>query len=68
MKQSAVDYLTSMDSMLPNPIVFDENKPIQSTLDYMKNNPTLFSPSDLIVQNLRREILAFKKFRIDSIQ
>jgi len=68
MKQSAVDYLTSMNSMLPNRIVFDENKPIQSTLDYMKNNPTLFSPSDLLVQNLRREILTFKKFRIDSIQ
>ena len=68
MKQSAVDYLTSMNSMLPNPLVFDENKPIQSTLEYMKNNPTLFRPSDLLVQNLRREILIFKKFRIDSIQ
>tara|TARA_B100000989_G_scaffold94990_1_gene69061 strand:+ start:2699 stop:4348 length:1650 start_codon:yes stop_codon:yes gene_type:complete len=68
MKQSAVDYLTSMNSMLPNPLVFDENKPIQSTLEYMKNNPTLFRPSDLLVQNLRKEILTFKKFRIDSIQ
>lgn len=68
MKQTAVDYLTSMNSMLPNQIVFDENKPIQSTLDYMKNNPTLFRPSDLLVQNLRREILTYKKFRIDSIQ
>lgn len=68
MKQTAVDYLTSINSMLPNQIVFDENKPIQSTLDYMKNNPTLFRPSDLLVQNLRREILTYKKFRIDSIQ
>ena len=68
MKQTAVDYFTSMNSMLPNQIVFDENKPIQSTLDYMKNNPTLFRPSDLLVQNLRREILTYKKFRIDSIQ
>lgn len=68
MKQTAVDYLTSINSMLTNQIVFDENKPIQSTLDYMKNNPTLFKPSDLLVQNLRREILTYKKFRIDSIQ
>jgi hypothetical protein len=28
----------------------------------------LFRPSDLLVQNLRREILTYKKFRIDSIQ
>jgi len=68
MKQSAVDYITSINSMLTNQIVFDENKPVQSTLDYIKNNPTFFKPSDLLVQNLRREITTFKKFRVDSIQ
>ena len=68
MKQSAVDYITSINSMLTNQIVFDENKPVQSTLDYIKNNPTFFKPSDLLVQNLKREITTFKKFRVDSIQ
>jgi len=68
MKQTAIDYITSINSMLPNKIVFDENKPIQSTIDYIKDNPTLFRPSDLLVQNLRREILTYKKFKVDSIQ
>lgn len=68
MKQAAIDYITSINSMLPNQIVFDENKPIQSTIDYIKDNPSLFRPSDLLVQNLRREILTYKKFKVDSIQ
>tara|TARA_E500000318_G_scaffold108764_2_gene120309 strand:- start:418 stop:2064 length:1647 start_codon:yes stop_codon:yes gene_type:complete len=68
MKQTAIDYITSINSMLTNQIVFDENRPVQSTLEYMKNNPALFKPSDLLVQNLRREILTYKKFRVDSIQ
>ena len=66
MKQSAIDYFNSVKSIIG--FEFDEEKPIQSILKYFKDNKEKFKASDQLVVNLKREVKAYEKFKIDSVR
>lgn len=66
MKQSAIDFFDSVKGTYG--FEYDSSKPIQSIKDFIKNNPTKFKATDPLVKNLKRELMAYQKFRIDEIQ
>ena len=66
MKQSAIDFFDSVKETYG--FEYDSSKPIQSIKDFIKNNPTKFKATDPLVKNLKRELMAYQKFRIDEIQ
>jgi len=66
MKQSAIEFFDSVKGTYG--FEYDSNKPIASIKKFIENNPTKFKATDPLVKNLRRELMAYQKFRIDEIQ
>jgi len=66
MKQSAIDFFDSVKGTYG--FEYDSNKPIASIKKFIENNPEKFKASDPLVKNLKRELMAYQKFRIDEIQ
>lgn len=66
MKNKFVSYLNGIKATMN--IQFDPNKPLESAKKYIENNPSLFNPSDMLVQGLLRQFQAFEKFNIDQVQ
>tara|TARA_R100001126_G_scaffold24227_2_gene12611 strand:- start:14 stop:1642 length:1629 start_codon:yes stop_codon:yes gene_type:complete len=66
MKQSAIDFFDSVKGVYG--FEYDSNKPIASIKKFIENNPQKFKASDPLVKNLKRELMAYQKFRIDEIQ
>ena len=66
MKQSAIEYFDSVKGIYG--FEYDSKKPIESIKKFIENNPTKFKATDDLVKNLKRELMAYQKFRIDEIQ
>lgn len=67
MKQGLMEEIDDANNMMPNKIVYDPQKPLQSAKDYIKNNPGLFPSSDLYARGMKRKFELYEKFRVDEV-